>query len=99
VIGARELFEQWKAALYSRQKSELESALPALHGDGLVTSTKKAALAGLPWIRWPARLALPKKLRKAARILFRIASDVVVALPSPLGMIRERETKARANQS
>ena len=99
MITARELFEKWKPPYSPGGSQCLSSEVSGPSRRRFITSIEKTALAGLPWIRWPAILGLPKKLRKAARILFRIASNVVVVLSSPLGMTRERRTKARATQS
>ena len=46
-----------------------------------------------------SEIRLAEETAESGKDSLPIASDVVVALASPLGMTRERETKARANQS
>ena len=92
----RELFEEWKSRPVSRQESALQSAVP-VHGDSLITSTESTGMIAVDQMASEIRLA--EETAESGKDSLPIASDVVVALASPLGMTGERETKARANQS
>jgi len=97
-VITRELFEEWKKPpCFPTGISVSVRSSGSRRRFDYVDRESRTGMIAVDQMASEIRLA--EQTAESGKDSLPIASDVVVALASPLGMTRERETKARANQS